>query len=56
MGLVTARMAGAAEDVCERVATKPAALREQLTGPRLLKQQIYYPEVQSPLVQSAQLG
>jgi hypothetical protein len=42
---VAARKAGAAEDVCERVAMSPALLREQLTGPQLLKQQIYYPQV-----------
>lgn len=48
MPVVTARKAGAAEDICGRVAAAPAALREQLDGPRLLKQQIYYPEVWSP--------
>lgn len=40
-----ARKAGAAEDVCQRVKASPASLREQLSGPRLLKGQVYYPQV-----------
>lgn len=42
--LRTARPAGAAEDVCERAAVSAGKLREELSGPRLLKQQIYYPK------------
>lgn len=31
--------------MCERAAVSASKLREELSGPRLLKQQIYYPQV-----------